>query len=104
MGGVAALGSAVPFYFLGLRLAPCPYLLSFNRPEGFVAFLMAEGLVWAALSALSLPLGYHLGVKARKPLAALENRKPLVYYAASLGLVLCCWIVAAVTIWRVNPV
>lgn len=102
VGAIAALGSAVPFYFIGLRLAPCPYLLSFNRPEGFAAFMMAEGLVWAAFSALSLPLGYHLGVKAAEPVASLEARKPLAYYAASVCLVICCWTAAAITISSVG--
>lgn len=57
-GGSAALLVTAAFYFAGIRLAPCRYLLSFDRPGGFVLFLTAESPVWAAFAALLFPVGY----------------------------------------------
>jgi len=98
MGAGAALGSALPFYFIGLRLAPCPYLLSFGRPEGLGAFMLTEGLVWAAFAGLGFPLGYRLGTTLADPVGSLHARKPLVYYGSAAGLTLFCWAVAALRI------
>ncbi|MDD5309203.1 MAG: hypothetical protein PHU25_17965 [Deltaproteobacteria bacterium] len=97
-GAGAALLSAVPFYFVGLAVAPCNYLLSFDRAGGFVAFLIQEGLVWAAFSAILFPLGYALGARVREPVLAFESRRPAFYYGAALGAVVACWITAAVAI------
>ncbi|MCK4548468.1 MAG: hypothetical protein KAW17_13620 [Candidatus Eisenbacteria sp.] len=93
-GAGAALISAVPFYFIGLRVAPCPYLLSFDRPGGFAAFMAVEGISWAVFSALLFPLGYRLGAGARDPLSALGTARPGLYYAASVAAAAVCWIVA----------
>jgi hypothetical protein len=60
-GFSAGLAAATSFFFIGMRVAPCRYLLSFNRPGGLVAFLQAEGLIWAALCAVLFPVGYRLG-------------------------------------------
>jgi hypothetical protein len=91
-GFSAALVAAPVFYFVGMRVAPCNYLLSFNRPEGFVAFMVAEGLVWAAFSALLFPLGWRLGTRLESALPRVRFARPLLYYGTSLGVVACSWI------------
>jgi len=53
-GALAAIIASVSFYFIGMQVAPCKYLLSF-APVGFI---ITEGLIWAAFSACLLPLGY----------------------------------------------
>jgi hypothetical protein len=98
-GAGAGLLAAVPFYFVGLAVAPCAYLTSFDRAGGFAAFMIQEGLVWAAFSAVLFPAGYALAVRVRAPLRALESRNPAVYYGAALGAALSCWIAAALTIY-----
>jgi len=57
MGGGAALLASAAFYFAGTHVAPCAYLLSFTPGS----FIVTEGLVWAAFSAILLPLGYAAG-------------------------------------------
>jgi hypothetical protein len=97
-GAGAGLLSAVPFYFVGLAVAPCNYLLSFDRAGGFAAFMIQEGLVWAAFSAVLFPVGHAIGSSVRDPALAFEARKPSFYYAAALGVVVACWVTAAVAI------
>ena len=97
-GASAALLAAVAFYFVGMRVAPCRYLLSFDRPGGFVAFLGAEGLVWAAFSAILFPLGHRIGARLKDTVLVLGTRKPWSYYAASAALVVCCWAASAFAI------
>jgi hypothetical protein len=98
-GAGAGLLAAVPFYFVGLAAAPCAYLMSFDRAGGFAAFMVQEGLVWAAFSAVLFPAGYALGARVREPLRAFESRNPVAYYGAALGVALSCWITAALTIY-----
>jgi hypothetical protein len=97
-GAGAGLLSAVPFYFAGLAVAPCNYLLSFDRAGGFAAFMVQEGLVWAAFAAVLFPLGYALGARVREPLAALGHRRPALTLGTALGVTFCCWAGAAVAI------
>jgi hypothetical protein len=97
-GAGAGLLSAVPFYFVGLAVAPCNYLLSFDRAGGFAAFMIQEGLAWAAFAAVLFPAGYWVGARVREPLGVLEARRPAVYYGTALGVTLCCWAGAALAI------
>ncbi len=94
-GASAALLAAAAFYFIGMRVAPCRYLLSFNRPGGFVAFLSAEGLVWALSSAILFPVGYRMGARLRDTVLVLRARKPFFYYTTFAALVVCCWVASA---------
>jgi hypothetical protein len=98
-GAGAGLLAAVPFYFVGLAVAPCNYLLSFDRAGGFAAFMVQEGLVWAAFSAVLFPAGFALGARIREPLFALESRRPAAYYGAAIGVAALCWITAALNIY-----
>lgn len=99
-GFSAGLLAAIGFYFIGMRVAPCPYLLSFNRPGGFAAFLMAEGLIWAALGAVFFPVGYRVGERLESRLSALRLERPVAYYLGSAALVACCWIASGIAISR----
>ncbi len=97
-GASAALLAAAAFYFVGMQVAPCRYLLSFNRPGGFQAFLAAEGLVWAAFSGILFPVGYWLGARLGDTIFVPGTRKPLLYYTTSAVLVICCWVASAFAI------
>jgi len=97
-GASAALSAAAAFYFIGMQVAPCQYLLSFNRPGGFMAFLAVEGLVWAAFSGMLFPAGYWVGTRLRDAVLALRMRKPLFYYTTFAAIVVCCWVASAFSI------
>ena len=93
-GFSAALVASPVFYFVGMRVAPCNYLLSFNRPDGLMAFMVAEGLVWAAFSAVLFPVGWRLGSRLECAIPQVRSLKPALYYGASLGVVFCAWVVS----------
>lgn len=97
-GACAALVSAVSFYFIGLRVAPCNYLLSFNYLGGFFKFMLVEGMVWAAFSAIFFPAGIWLGEKISFPLFNFARKKPVFYYSTASGFVIFCWLVITATI------
>ncbi len=94
----AALLARGVFYFAGMRLAPCAYLLSYNHAGGFVDYMAANGLAWAGFSALFLPMGYRAGSLLREPFLAVGLRKPALYYSSSLVAVVLCWAASAVAI------
>ncbi len=92
MGGGAALLASAAFYFIGRQVAPCAYLLSFTTPGSFI---VTEGLVWAAFSAILLPLGYAVGeLLVITPLPVLFERN-LARYASSAAIVALCWGISA---------
>lgn len=93
-GALAALISAVGFYFVGMRVAPCPYLLSFN----LWGFLAKEGLSWMTFSAILLPVGYLVGIKLRPTMVHLLTTKPTFSYAICIAISAVCWGVGALTI------
>ncbi|MGQ9494264.1 MAG: hypothetical protein ACUVR2_10970 [Anaerolineae bacterium] len=93
-----ALLAAGAFHFLGIRLAPCQYLLSFNQPGGLLSFLVVEGIPWAIASAILFPLGYRIGEWLEANVLPLRLREPLAYYAFNAGLVAACWAASAVAI------
>ncbi len=94
-GASAALLSAGAFYAVGTHLAPCQYLLSFASVGGLSAFLQAEGLAWAAFSALLFPAGYRLGTALRDVLPAVAMQKPAACYITAAAGIVGCW--AAIT-------
>jgi hypothetical protein len=97
-GASAALMAASAFYFLGMQVAPCQYLLSFSRPGGFTAFLTHEALVWAVFSGMFFPPGYSLGTHLGDIALVLRTRKPLFYYTISAAFVVCFWTTSAIAI------
>jgi hypothetical protein len=92
-GALAAIAASVGFYFIGMQVAPCQYLLSFTPGR----FIVTEGLIWAAFSAIFLPLGYLVGEKLSAITSPVLTRRP-IYYAASASTVLFCWGVSALII------
>ncbi len=94
----AALASATVFYYAGMRLSPCSYLLSFNQPLGLFSFLLREGLVWAAFAAVLYPAGYALGARCAGPLAAYGASRPVIRLAAPGVLIALCWIAIATVV------
>lgn len=97
-GASAALLAAAGFYFLGMRLAPCNYLLSFNRPGGLAAFFGAEGLVWMIFSAIFFPLGYAAGKRASDAISVWRVSKPSLYYAIAIAIIAFSWLASALAI------
>jgi hypothetical protein len=91
----AALVAAGAFHYLGIRFAPCNYLLSFNRPGGLLAFYGAEGVPWAIASALLFPVGYTIGEWLRESAPAWRARSAWAYYATNAALVLGSWAASA---------
>lgn len=89
-GAAMALAAGV-FLFAGMKLAPCAYLSSFNRPNGFGAFMAREGLVWAACSAALFPLGYQLGARFRTRLINLPEQHSALYYTVATVASVVCW-------------
>jgi len=96
-GALAATLGAIGFFFIGMQVAPCNYLLSFKGNPG--GFLAAEGSVWLVFSALLLPLGWIIGEKIRTGFSPwLAERKPL-YYLTSISIALFCWGISA---WAIS--
>ena len=97
-GFSAGLLASISFFFIGMRVAPCPYLLSFSRAGGFISFMLAEGLIWAALGGVFFPVGYRVGERLREGIADLRVRRPVFYYTASALVVACCWVASSLAI------
>lgn len=87
----AALVAAGAFYFIGMRLAPCPYLLSFNHPGGLLSFYGAEGLSWAIFSGILFPTGYKLGAVLKNTIPVIKAAKPAAYYITAASCLICCY-------------
>jgi len=97
-GAGAAVVSAVPFYFAGLKLAPCNYLLSFAGSGGLARFMVSEGLVWAAFSAVLFPVGMILAARYGERFSSLVSERPAILRGALAGLTAACWAVATLAI------
>lgn len=87
----AALAAAGAFYFAGMRLSPCAYLLSFNHPGGLLSFLGAEGLPWAVFSGILFPASYLLGNRLTGALPALKRARPAAYYITAAACLVGCY-------------
>jgi len=98
VGALAALSAAVAFFFVGMHLAPCKYLLSFNHPGGLISFLTVEGLPWMLSSALLFPAGYWIGGRLGEVAHAWRSDRPLLYYTIATATVICCWGASAAAI------
>ncbi len=92
-GGSAALLASVAFYFAGTHFAPCAYLLSFS-PGSFV---VREGLVWAAFSAILVPLGYSAGERLAENRLTVVTKRSALYSGSSL-VVAACWAMSALAL------
>ena len=86
-GGSGVFLGSIIFYFVGMHVNPCPYLLTFDVPGGFASFVAKEGVVWAAFSAALFPLGWSFGERlAEKPLV---RETPSYYMKAGVTTVIC---------------
>ena len=97
-GSGTALLAAVAFLYIGVRVAPCNYLLNFVRPGGLAAFMTAEGIPWAIASGLLFPVGYWIGERLGATDLALGSAKRRTYYAASTAVIAVCWLTSAFAI------
>jgi hypothetical protein len=82
--GAGALGGfigSILFWAIGMQVAPCRYLLSFAGAPG--TWMITEGFIWAAFSAVLLPLGYLAGVRLRPKVLSVLTTKPRLSYASS---------------------
>lgn len=98
VGVAAGLLGSMGFYAIGMRLAPCNYLLSFNRAGGFAGFMLAEGVIWAALGGVFFPVGYSLGLRLRNAVYGLRSRRPRVYYGIIAAILASAWIASGIAI------
>jgi hypothetical protein len=89
-GFSAAMLSSGIFFFAGMRLAPCVYLLSFNHSGGMLSFLAAEGIAWALFAGIALPIGYRIGAHLQNGIVQFRSR-PSLYYGASAAIIIFCW-------------
>lgn len=98
VGLSAGLLGSMGFYAIGMRLVPCNYLLSFNRAGGFVDFMLAESLIWAALGGVFFPVGYSVGIRLKASLYGLRSRRPRIYYGAVGAIIASAWIASGIAI------
>lgn len=97
-GFLAAGLSALVFYYAGMHLAPCNYLLSFRSSGGIAHFMMAEGLVWALFSGIGYPIGITAGRYCVKMLLEWKKRSQYGWYFTSSVATLVGLIMIATTI------
>lgn len=91
-GFAAPLLSGTLFFYLGMKLAPCTYLLSFNHSPGLVSFFVQEILPWSLFSMVFLPAGYWAGSCVRNTILSFRERKTVLFVTGSLAAILICWI------------
>ncbi len=96
VGASGALLAATGFFFLGMEVAPCRYLLSFRGNP--VGFLIKEGLVWALFSASLLPVGFLAGTRLQPMVAHMLAIRPRLSYAIGISIVASCLAVAIAAI------
>jgi len=96
VGGAGAAVGSVAFLLIGVHVAPCAYLLSFNQAGGFAAYLYRESLNWALFSAVLFPVGWAAGVKSEAALSRLFESQPRLVYAGASSLAAVCWVASAI--------
>ncbi|HON76864.1 MAG TPA: hypothetical protein PK544_00115 [Spirochaetota bacterium] len=88
----APLLSGTLFFYSGMRLAPCAYLLSYNHGSGLSSFFMHEILLWSLFSMLLLPAGFAAGNVCRSTFVSFRQKKPALCVSGSLAAVFLCWV------------
>jgi len=96
-GAAAGFSSSAIFYFGGMSLAPCPYLLSFNNR--MLPWLLTEGLLWAAFPAVLFPLGILVGEKLKAGTFGVLDTRPAFYYRLTSAITVCSLVISAVVIY-----
>ena len=97
-GMSAGLSAAIAFFFIGMRIMPCPYLLSFSKTGGFGAFLSSDGMVWAVLSGILFYTGCWLGTRLKNVCINLSPKQSLAYYSGSAFVAACFWVMISFSI------
>jgi len=92
-GASAAIIGAVGFFFIGMQVAPCNYLLGFQGNLG--GFMVTEGLLWIAFSAILLPMGWLIGEKLETRTLPWLSKRIALGYAASMSIIVFCWVISA---------
>lgn len=95
-GASAAFAGSMLFWVAGMHVAPCRYLLSFAGTPG--AWMIKEGLVWAAFSGILFPMGYLTGVKLRPGVAYILTERPNLACAGSIAVLVICLTLSAVSL------
>ncbi len=99
-GGAAAFAGSIAFYIIGMRVAPCMYLLSFNNIAGFGSYLVKESLSWTVFSALLFPLGWRSGERLTERAFTLARQKPGLFYTGATLATFLCWVICALAIYQ----
>jgi len=97
-GMIAGLLAAIAFFFIGMQIMPCPYLLSFKRTGGFESFMNSNGMVWAFFSGILFYTGCWLGKRLKNVSLNLSPKQSLAYYSGSAFVIVCCWVIMAFSI------
>lgn len=97
-GGAGVFFGSIIYYFAGMRVNPCPYMLSFNVPGGFAAFLAKEGLIWASFAAALFPLGWSVGERLSVKKFILIKKNPHLFYLKSALTTVICFIACIISI------
>lgn len=99
-GFTAAVLSSVAFYHIGMKLAPCDYLLSFAGEGGLARFMIKEGALWGLLSALMFPAGVAAGTRLAKAVTSWKSRRPGLVYCTSAASVVMCLALIVISVWN----
>ena len=97
-GMSAGLLAAIAFFFIGMQIMPCPYLMSFKRTGGFEAFMISDGMVWTVFSGILFYAGYWLGTRLKNVTQNLRTKQSLAYYSGSAFVAVCFWVMMVFSI------
>ncbi|MDD5067080.1 MAG: hypothetical protein PHF84_08550 [bacterium] len=97
--GTGVLFGSLLYYFIGMHVQPCSYMLSFNGTSGLTAFIMKEGAVWALSAGLFFMLGWEIGEKAKERTFGTWLQRPNSFYAGPGLLTLVSLLISAVIIY-----
>lgn len=90
--------SSIIFYFIGMRVSPCQYMLSFNVPGRFTAFIFKEGLIWALFASALFPIGWSVGERLNEKTFVLIKENPHLFYLKSALTTVFCFIACIISI------
>lgn len=97
--GAGVLAGSVLYYFTGMHVRPCAYMLSFSGPSGFTAFILKEGTVWALSTALFFALGWSIGEKVKEKKFNVRLLKPASSFAGPGLFTLAALLISAAVIY-----
>jgi hypothetical protein len=96
MGALSAMFSSIAFIYAVVGIgAPILKALQLSGPLTYVAL---NGTIFAAMAALTVPIGYMLGVRANLAFGRLVEVKPWLYRVGPTVVAVLCWAGSAVAI------